>query len=170
MILCDRTLRAMLAQFVSPADYGLVNPASVDLQLGAELLLETRDGWTKHELADERSKRPFVLRPGEFALVATHERLMVPNGYAMEFRLKSTAARAGFEHALAVWFDPGWDGIATLELRNGNLHHPLLLYRFQRLVQFMVHVLDGLAEHPYQGRYNRATGVEVAKPEKTGAR
>ncbi len=40
MILCDRTLREMLPQFVAEPDYTLVNPASVDLRIGRDLLFE----------------------------------------------------------------------------------------------------------------------------------
>ncbi len=116
--------------------------------------------WQERRLEPDKG---FSLAPGDFVLVSTEERLRVPNGYALELRLKSTAARMGFEHTLAVWFDPGWDGVATLELRNSSRYRWLDLYQGQRLVQFMVHELDGLAEQPYCGRYNHAVGVDAAK-------
>lgn len=159
----------MLPQLVREPDYSLVNPASVDLRIGRDLLFEVDfpPHWRERRLEPDKG---FSLAPGDFVLVSTEEHLSVPNGYAVEFRLKSTAARMGFEHALAVWFDPGWDGVATLELRNGCRYQWLNLYRGQRIVQFMVHKLDGPSEHPYQGRYNQATSVEAAKLEATDAR
>ena len=162
MILCDRSLRALLPQLVKEPDYSLVNPASVDIRVGAELMMETKIGWDRILL---QGAAMHYLDPGEFVLVSTEEYLMVPNGYAMEVRLKSTAARKGYDQALATWFDPGWSGVGTLEIRNGCRYHSisLPLFRGMRIAQFVVHTLDGLSEHVYNGKYNHATTVESAK-------
>ena len=162
MILCDSSLRALLPQLVKEPDYSLVNPASVDLRVGDELLLETGSEIWRH-IPLSNSTGSFSLKCGEFALLRTEEHLMVPNGYAVEIRLKSTAARKGYTQALAAWFDPGWSGVGTLEITNGTKYHWLPLYRGMRIAQFVVHVMDGPAERVYQGKYNHATTVEAAK-------
>ena len=163
MILCDSSLRRMLPQLVREPDYSLVNPASVDIRVGAELMRETgadaeKIGWSRVLL-----QNVYFLDPGELVLVSTEEHLMVPNGYAMEIRLKSTAAREGYDQALAAWFDPGWSGVGTLEIRNGRRYRPLPLYRGLLIAQFVIHKLDGLSENVYDGKYNHATTVEAAK-------
>lgn len=169
MILCDRTLRAMLPQFVGvglygnaydPDAYDMINPASIDIRVGYHVLREHPEGGFDRVTL---SSAGFVLGPGDFALVETYELLKVPNGYAMEVRLKSTMARLGLDLALAIWFDPGWEGVGTLELKNNRRFGSIELKPEQRIAQVMIHKLDGESERPYAGRYNHARGVEGAK-------
>jgi len=163
MILCDRTLRTMLPQLIGTDgvyDYDLINPASIDIRVGYHALREHLEGGFDRVILTSSG---FVLGPGDFALIETFEWLKVPNGYAMEVRLKSTMARLGLDLALAIWFDPGWEGVGTLELKNNRRYGSIELRPEQRIAQVMVHKLDGKSERPYQGRYNHATGVEEAK-------
>jgi dCTP deaminase len=160
MILSDVTLRAMLPQLIQRPDPELVNPASIDIRIGKRILGESQSGMDREiTVIDE----PYLLDPGEFVLVPTMEWLMVPNGFAMELRLKSSSARRGYDHSLAFWFDPGWSGIGTMEIRNVTRMQRLPLKWGQRFAQIIVHKLDRDAEHPYQGRYQGAAGVEPAK-------
>lgn len=164
MILSDGTLREMLPRLIRDPDYELVNPASVDIRVGRELLLETARGhFTKFDLTRYSQSDPLWLWAGDFALVATYEHLLVPNGYAVELKLKSSRAREGWEHSLAFWFDPGWDGIGTMEIRNGTRYTQLPIWCGLKFGQIIVHQLDRPAEKPYSGRYNRAAGAEQSK-------
>lgn len=88
---------------------------------------------------------------------------MVPNDLAVELKLKSSRAREGFDHSLAFWFDPGWDGIGTLEIHNMNRLQTLTLEYGMRFAQIIVHKLDVPVTNPYAGRYQNATSVEAAK-------
>lgn len=159
MILSDGTLLRMLDQFLRPSGPELVNPASVDIRIGNTMLVQKpqTDVWEPIGLG-----MPARVDPGELVLVETLECLMVPNGFAVELKLKSTAARQGWNHSLAFWFDPGWEGIGTMELQNIS-KTPLLLETGRRIAQIIVHRLDTDAIHPYNGRYQKATGVESAK-------
>jgi dCTP deaminase len=167
MILCDRSLHLMLPQLIKEPDYSMVNPASVDIRIGAGIMLERPTGFVPWSLDSTAPDRPYYIRPGEFLLVSTYEHLMVPNGYAVELKLKSSRARQGWDHSLAFWFDPGWDGIGTMEIRNITQFQVLPLWRGMRFGQIIVHTLDSLAEKPYDGRYNKATTVEKTKLEST---
>ena len=186
MILSDGTLRERLHEFISEGrDPDLINPASIDIRIGREMLLEglfqpaddvhqmgkmrvstvkpPRADWGRIDLSKYTAERPFHLPPRAFALVATYEWLRVPNGYAMEMKLKSSRAREGYNHSLAFWFDPGWDGIGTMEIQNVTQHHTLPLYCGFRFAQIIIHELDKPAVKPYAGRYNGAPGVERSK-------
>lgn len=175
MILSDRSLLTLLPSLIPNAyerSTELVNPASVDIRIGREMLLEGLGGhypdgpqpvFNPIDLTKYNEYKPFVMHPGAFALVATLERLAVPNGYAVDLRLKSSRARQGWDHSLAFWFDPGWDGYGTMEIRNSTRYHALPLWAGMRFAQIIVHKLDAPAERPYAGRYQGAQSVEAPK-------
>lgn len=168
MILCDRDLKtlAKAGMLVEPYDESLVNPASIDIRIGLNIIREVRGGWKDYYIGDSTRESPIIINPGEFILVETLEKLIVPNGYAVECRLKSSLARSGLDHLLAFWFDPGWKGVGTLELRNVTNSKEVYLWYGRPIVQIIVHRLSGDAEKPYEGRYQNATKVELSKPEK----
>jgi len=166
MILSDVSLHAMLEQFIPEhAEHALVNPASVDIRIGKRMILEVGcDKWHEYNLELMWTKSdPYSFAPKAFALVDTYERIVVPNGYAIELKLKSSRAREGYNHSLAFWVDPGWDGILTMEIHNITRYTGLPLWTGLRFAQIIVHQLDQPAAKPYAGRYNKALGVERSK-------
>lgn len=168
MILCDASLRALLPRLIKEPDYTLINPASIDIRIGENLLFETpyNNTHTGVSFAEWYLDRdhPFILHPGAFVLVETYEDISVPNGYAVELKLKSSMARKGFNHSLAFWVDPGWSGILTMEVHNVTQYQQLRLEYGMRFAQIIVHRLDQDAHEPYHGRYQHAGGVEAGKP------
>ncbi len=161
-ILCDVDLEELMRRgLIEEADYELLNPASIDIRVGRTAQVETCFGRTF-----EKQIIPTTglwLQPGDFALVDTWETFNVPNGYAMDLRLKSSTARRGFDHSLAFWVDPGWKGVLTMEVKNVLQYNPLCLVPGARFAQVVVHQLSGLSAKPYDGRYQDATAVEGAK-------
>lgn len=159
-ILCDHDLRALMKEgLIREPNYSLLNPASIDLRIGDKLLLEEAYGCMVQYALGE----PVTIKPGDFFLTETMENFNVPNGYAVELRMKSTMARRGWNHALAVWIDPGFRGVVTLEIKNNNQYHNLFIEKGMPFVQAIVHRLSGLSENPYAGRYQDAAGVEGPK-------
>jgi len=165
MILHDRTLRRMLGAglLIEVPDYDLVNPASIDLRIGHAAKVEAPDGFRDLDLRPWSERNPYPVPPGQFLLVETIETLRIPLDCAAELKLKSSRAREGWNHALAFWFDPGWVGIGTMELKNWTTYQTLYVWPGLRFGQLIVHRLDGQAQ-PYRGRYQHATGVEEARP------
>lgn len=145
---------------IAEPDYSLINPASIDVRVGSSALIEEgRDDWRKVEIPTDG----LVVWPGMFLLVHTQEHFKVPNGYAVDLRLKSSTARRGWDHSLAFWVDPGWDGVLTMEIRNVLRYSPLMLVPGMRFAQAIVHKLVGMSARPYEGRYQGARTVEAAK-------
>jgi dCTP deaminase len=191
MILSVGSLLALLPTLIPNADERdrtLVNPASVDVRIGRTLWLETKpsqqklDQWymanTTNGVADWSSRpngvfkkidlpfehqKHFILRPREFALVDLYESVSVPNGYAVELKLKSSRAREGYNHSLAFWVDPGWTGYLTMEIHNITQWQHLPLWCGLRFAQLIVHQLDKPAIQPYCGRYQGAKQAELSK-------
>jgi len=167
MILCDRDLSDLILdglldfpERTTANRFDFINPASIDIRVGWDILLETPTGFQEVHLP----KNGRALLPGEFALVPTFESLFVTNGYGIDLRLKSTRAREGWDHSLAFWIDPGYKGIATMEVRNGLKYSALVLVPEQRFAQIIVHKLSGQSRNPYQGKYGNTNRVQGAKP------
>ena|SRR3990167_4961019 len=167
MILCDRDLLSIGKQLLEPFDEELVNSASIDVRIGYSAMVERKseDGgaFVRVSLEGHTKEHPWIIHPKEFILVESFETLRVPNGYAVELKLKSSRAREGFNHSLAFWFDPGWQGVGTFEIHNISMYQHLPLYPGLRFGQIIVHRLSGDAIKPYQGRYQYAKGVEKSK-------
>lgn len=152
-----------------------INAASIDIRLGDELLIENRRG----KLVDLSKKEAppmqpaplqngaWHLRPGEFALASSIEVFHLPDDIACEFKLKSSHARAGLDHALAGWADPGFhNATLTLELRNTLQHSTLLLRPGQAIGQLVFWrgaVVPAAASYRQRGRYNGQRSPQPSK-------
>ena len=150
MVLSDLSLWKLLNDLVRDPepDPDLVNPASIDVRVGREMLVESGSAELRPV---DLTVGPVELGPGEVAVVPTLEWLTVPNGYAVELTLKSSAATHGLAQSMAVWLEPGWCGVATLELRNVTRHTPVRIECGMRLAHLVVHPLDQPAARPHRG-------------------
>jgi dCTP deaminase len=162
MIMSDHTLKAMDPHLLDPWTPEHMNPASIDICIGRNALYDDGRALELLPFSIEQNGE-IVVQPLEFVLIETYESLHVPDWCAVELRLKSSIARMGFNHSLAFWFDPGWNGIGTMEIFNQR-SVPLTLRYMQRFAQVIVHRLDGPCDNPYRGRYQGAQAVEAAKP------
>jgi deoxycytidine triphosphate deaminase len=159
-----RTLCERLVEFVGHYDTSLVNPASIDIRLGETILIEDPDSDNMRPVQLKGRSERYMLAPGQFVLASTLERIRVPIDMALELKLKSSIARGRYNHSLAFWFDPGWDGIGTLELMNVSQFRYRPLEYGMRIGQIIYHTLDEPCAKPYAGKYQGATTVEAAKP------
>lgn len=165
-----------------PCPDAQLNASSIDVTLGATLLEEIKlpdlgaDEMTvvelgkreplafeEHSIADE----PFLLYPGAFVLAHTLEMFNLPLDISAEFRLKSSAARMGLSHALAVWCDPGWNGSTlTLELHNISQHHIIALKAGDRIGQMIFHrhtLVPKARSYATTGAYNGDASAQPAR-------
>jgi len=137
MILTYNELVKLVKQgVIAGAKEHQINGASIDVTLGQYLMVEDVRGgridlsakqtpnMRKHDLAEN----PYNLQPGEFVLAQTREVFHLPDDIAFEFKLKSSLARAGLNHLLAGFADPGWNGsVLTLEYQNVLRNHDIVL-------------------------------------------
>lgn len=166
MILSDTSLRRLLEldpPLLDPSDVSLVNPASIDIRVGRQLVRPIAPGkGVPTNLVPFTEANPYEIGHHEFILVQTFECINVPNGYAVDLKLKSSRAREGWTHALAFWFDPGWRGVGTMELKNWA-PYSLPIWYGMKIGQIIVHKVDAPSLHTYAGKYQGAEGVELAK-------
>jgi dCTP deaminase len=174
MPLVDYQIRGLLLDGV--VENGLpelVNPASLDVRLGVDLLVENPDGssynssdrWNLISLEDFSKDNPWWLPPGALVLGHTIEIFHFPPSITGQFLLKSSRAREGYENALAGWCDPGWNGSAlTVELKNFSQYHALPLYPGLKIGQIVFHAVDRpLSCYRTTGRYNQDRGAAASK-------
>jgi len=162
--LVDHQIRKLCREqgLIEPFDPEMINPASIDVTLGDQVLVECDNGDfipfnIKHET--------FYMPPGAFVLAATAEWVRVPNDLECIFQLKSSRGREGYEHALAGYIDPGFCGRVTLELSNLRRFKELPLRSGMRIGQLRFAKVDALPLRSYAvtGRYQGDDGVQVSK-------
>lgn len=152
---------------VTPYDESLVNPASLDLRLG-RFIREPLKCWhmktdrtiSKATPADRLWSDAFefgvyILKPGQCVLCASEEFIRMPNDAAGFLASKSSTGRLLLEHFHSGWFDAGFFGSATLELKNDGLW-AIELHPGDLWVQLIMMQMIAEPERNYQvtGRYN----------------
>src|SRR3989344_3785828 len=141
MILSDRDIKKYLKEgkiSIKPLFPSSIQPASVDLHLGANFLVfrthkevcidpkEPIEKLMEEVTIDDKTQ--FIIHPGEFALGMTYEIVGVADNMVGRLEGKSSLGRIGLIiHATAGYLDPGNRLKMTLELHNvSNL--PIKLY------------------------------------------
>ncbi|MBD2076360.1 dCTP deaminase [Phormidium sp. FACHB-592] len=166
MPLVDYQIHSLCLQgMIDPFDEGLINPASLDVRVGDSIVVETAAGFVLTDLTRYSEAEPYRIYPGEFLLMSTLETFNMPDTIAGEFRLKSSRAREGFDQALAIWCDPGWNGSKlTLEVRNNCRFHQLPIYPGRLIGQIIFHQCDRpLVSYRQKGRYNNDLVAQMSK-------
>ena len=168
MILCDIDIHTLARrELVTPFDPELVNPASLDVRLGENLLVEEpkAPALLPYSIAGHTQENPFLLQPHEFVLAETLEEFRLPDCIAGQLALKSSRAREGIEHLLAGYIDPGFAGRLTLELQNARSMHAVPLWPGMRIAQIVFHRMSMLPSKDYSmtGRYHGDTAVQGSK-------
>ncbi len=139
----------------------LINPASVNLTIGTLIKIDTPHGLELVDISRNTPENPFLVRPHEWLLAHTAETVTLGNMLEGELVLRSSAARAGWNHAFSGYADPGWQGSLTLELWNVRPFHILAIYPGLELVQLRLRRLSRPPENDYSvtGRYQGDTTV-----------
>lgn len=105
----------------------------------------------------------YTLRPGQFVLGATVERISLPDNMTARFDGKSSLGRLGLcTHATAGFIDAGFVGTITVELKNEN-SFPILLRPGMRIGQVSFEYLNDAAGRPY-GMVGHYQNQETPQP------
>ena len=162
MILSDKDIKKALKDgkiTINPLFPKSIQPASVDLHLGADFLIfrthkevcidpkKPIDYLMDKVVIDEN--RQFIIHPGEFALGMTYEIIGVSDDMVGRLEGKSSVGRIGLIiHATAGYLDPGNKLKMTLELHNVSTL-PIKLYYKMPIAQMSFSPLSSKAEKPY---------------------
>jgi len=134
---------------------------SIDLRLGKKFrvfnyskvpYIDPNNPKTTGEMMSEvivKAGDPFILQPGDFVLATTMESFHLPPTMLARLEGRSSLGRLGIVvHSTASVFDPGWNGVAVLEL--GNLGRmPVALYPGMRICALTFEELKNPSQVPY---------------------
>lgn len=145
-----------------------INPASLNIRLGSTFLKPkpcqmVQLGWEmEYERVEVTPGQVYTIKPGEFVLATTMEKITMPPNLAAFVHGRSSIGRIGLTVQNAGFIDPGFSGHITLELVNESTAELLLVpgYPVGQLVFFET----TLVEQPYHGKYNEqveATGSRM---------
>jgi dCTP deaminase len=170
MLIPDHEIRRLcrLKSLVAPFNEEHLNPASIDVTIGDQIMVETRASRELEalDILDCTKEDPYWVEPGQFLLAETREVFNLPEYLGAQFVLKSSRAREGWDHAEAGWADPGWYGSRlTMELKNARQIHSLPIWPGLRIGQMKFMLVSGCVEKSYAktGRYNCDLGVTASK-------
>ncbi len=170
MILSDSEIKQFIADhnMVQNHDPELINPASIDLQLGNIIMLESVESHAMIplDISHYTKDHPYPLVPGQFVLADTIEIFNMPESIAGLFFLKSSRAREGYENLHAGYADPGWNGSTlTLELKNARQLQSIPLWPGLKIGQMVFFRMSAQPQTSYAvvGHYNADLGPRASK-------
>lgn len=162
---------------INPWNVDQVQPASYDVRLGDQFILHHETNalldplniwdntyWVKKMHRVEPNGH-YVIGSHSFVLGVTQERFKFNNTTVGRLEGKSSLGRLGLcIHATAGFFDPGFEGTATLELFN-MAPYPIKLTPGMLIAQMSFHRTTSTVEVPYGaiGRYQGQTLPTVSK-------
>jgi len=118
---------------------------------------DIRLGQIRHPRRGNEIVETCTLRPGEFLLAASFERVKIPNDLQVIVHDKSSWARKGLALQNTV-LEPGWEGYITLELSNHG-DKTIALHKGQPIAQLVFHQLDQPTTIPYDGKYQNQSAA-----------
>jgi dCTP deaminase len=139
---------------IDPFDPRYVQPASYDLHLSKWFRFFTDTPRIIDVASSERRTvvqefGSMLLKPGDFVLGSTMERLVIGPEFCGRLEGKSSLGRLGITiHVTAGFFDPGFIGHATLEIANLN-KASIRVYAGMPIAQMSFHKMSSPAKRPY---------------------
>ena len=124
---------------ISPFEVSRLNPAGYDLRSSSEV----------------------VIKPKQYELTATLERVELGLDVTASLHIRSSLAREGVIGSFAV-VDPGFRGQLTLNLHNDG-EKEITIRRGEPIVQIVFHRLGSPARKGYSGIYQNSRGVVPSK-------
>ena len=160
MILSDQDILATCKKgesiAIEPFDEASIQPASYDLRVGDQAASSA-----EKELFD-LTKTGFVeIKPGDFVIVLTHEKLMLDQQHVGRLGLTSLYARKGLLATVGPQVDPGFQGRLVIGLTNLS-SKPIAVPHNDKFLTMEFHRLEKPSSSPYSGQYQ---GRDKLSPE-----
>ncbi|MEJ2243181.1 MAG: dCTP deaminase [Candidatus Bathyarchaeota archaeon] len=113
---------------------------------------------------DLRCSEEVVLKPKDYLLLATLEKVELGLNLVAFMHIRSSLAREGIVGSFAV-IDPGFRGQLTLHLSNMG-DKEIKFKKGERIVQIVFHHLSNTAKKGYNGSYQDSQGIVTSKRNK----
>lgn len=163
MMLSDRNILELQGEMelIYPFYYDQLQPCSYDLRLACDL--KTIRGKTI-----DLNDGDYTLKPNEFILGSTFERILIPNNISAFVDGKSSLGRLGIAvHITAGFIDSGFNGNITLEIKN-NSDKQFKLSEGMLIGQLIFFELKSECMRPYgsdglNSHYHNSVGTVLSK-------
>lgn len=156
MILSDTTIYDVIVNqkvyLVNPFNVDNLQPNSIDLTLGDELK-------TIHGKSIDLSQDSYKLKPQEFILGSTMEKVHLPYDLCGHIDGKSSIGRLGVFIENSGFVDSGFNGNITLEIYNAS-DKPFELIHGMPICQIIYETLTSPVTKPYGQRNNHYQNSE----------
>jgi len=173
MMLSDKDIVKLIKQnmlvIVPTPKHEDIRGPHVNLHLSNKIIkykhdtLDLKDEYTvnfDHVLLDDGG---YKLKPSEFILGSTIEKVSIPNGYFGLIETKGNIARAGIQaHNKDGHIDPGFSGNITLEIKN-NSNSTIIIYPNMAFAYLYILKLSSNCLYPYNGMYQNQEGATAYK-------
>lgn len=171
MLMTDGQVREALNKgefLLEGFEEGYLQPSSYDMRVGSIGLVSGRD-----EEVSIGKGRAYVLRPNEFGILTTFEKIKLPNNMAGHIGLRGGWARKGLVLLAGLQIDPGFEGHLILGLYNASPRR-LVLDHKDAVCTVEFHKLEENVAQPYmtpiefkEGRIPSADRVYLRQLETT---
>lgn len=154
----DRIIKSGQAFMVNPYNDEYLQPNSIDLTLGDELK-------TIHGKSIDLSQDSYNLKPNEFILGSTIERVSMPFDLCGHIDGKSSIGRLGVFIENSGFVDSGFVGNITLEIYNASDKEFELIHGMP-ICQILFQTLTSPVSKPYGTRdnhYQHSNGTVLSK-------
>lgn len=163
MMLCDRNILELQGEtdLIYPFHYNQLQPCSYDLRLASDLK-------TIRGKSINLNDGDYTLKPNEFILGSTFERVSIPNTISAFVDGKSSLGRLGIAvHITAGFIDAGFEGNVTLEIKN-NSDKQFKLSKNMLIGQIIFFELKSECMRPYgsdglNSHYQNSVGTVLSK-------
>ena len=148
-------------ELIYPFHYNQLQPCSYDLRLSNELK-------TVRGKSIDLMYGDYVLKPNEFILGSTFEKVKIPSTVSAFFDGKSGLGRKGIgTHITAGFIDAGFEGNVTLEIKN-NSDKQFKLSKNMLIGQIIFFELKSECMRPYgsdglNNHYQNSVGTVLSK-------
>ena len=109
---------------------------------------------------DLRSAEDIIIKKGELTLVPTMEFVSLPDDLCATLWGRSSFGRKGVVLG-AGYIDPGFRGNLTLCMVN-NGQEDIKIVKGMRIVQMLIHPIEGSVESAYNGHYQDSHGKVIS--------
>lgn len=104
----------------------------------------------------EITNEGYLIEPGETLIVSTVERIKLTGNITGELTGRTRFSRMGLSVCTATKFQSYSDAVIVLQLTNHN-KVPLKIFPYQKLVQLVIHQVDGIPNEKRGNYYNELT-------------
>lgn len=156
ILTADDIIRRKDELFISDFKEENVRGANYDLRLGKEVFISTKE--VPHKL--DKVNDTVAIKPGEFALLITFEKVSIPDSLMGFISLRLRYAIRGLVNISGFHVDPGWKGKLVFSVYNAGPNDIVLRYK-ESVFMILFEELTGKTFPYKKGKFSPQERLQV---------